>query len=154
MHIYGYFAYNQYLIPELAVKLFSFLFFLAAYFCIIYKLSRYVWGCQQQVGSTGITQALRGIRFNAWKKPTECWGDLTLRRVSHIVIGLQVHPRCVSTHTKGIPVPGRNFFSWLLHCTRAEKSSGRWCGRRKQRKSRNRNGHVSSTWLLTGDWLL
>lgn len=95
---------SDYLILELAVKLVSFMFFLAAYFCMIHRLSRYVWHCQQRVGSTGIIQALGGIRLNAWKKITECWGDLILRRVSHLLFGLWVHPRCVLTRTKGIPV--------------------------------------------------
>lgn len=48
-----------------------------------------VWCCQQRVGRTGIIQALRRIRFNAWKKSTECWEDLILERVSHLVFGLE-----------------------------------------------------------------
>lgn len=34
------------------------------------------------------------------KNPPHLRGDLILRRVNNLVFSLQVHPRCVSMHTK------------------------------------------------------
>lgn len=47
------------------------------------------------------------------EEDTEYCGDFSLRKVNYLVLGIQVHPRCVLTHTKDIPVPGGNFFGWL-----------------------------------------